>query len=64
MSATQRTTKMLAHIKQHERISLREYQELCPDVNPDVLRGDFIELTERGKIMRVGDKRGTYYILK
>jgi ATP-dependent DNA helicase RecG len=59
-----RMEKMLSFIKEHGRITNREYQELCPDVSAESLRRDFVDLVERGAILRVGDKRGTYYILK
>ncbi len=60
----QRWQKMLAHLKANGRITNRDYQELCPDVNPETLRRDFVDMVERGLILRIGDKRGTYYILK
>jgi ATP-dependent DNA helicase RecG len=55
---------MLGFIKKNGRITNRDYQELCPDVSAESLRRDFVEVVERGVVMRVGDKRGTYYILK
>ncbi|MCL5995084.1 MAG: transcriptional regulator [Chloroflexi bacterium] len=61
---TQRIEKMLAFLKSNGRITNRDYQDLCPDVSPESLRRDFVDMVERGIIMRVGDKRGTYYILK
>jgi ATP-dependent DNA helicase RecG len=60
----ERLHKMLAFMKRSGRITNRDYQELCPDVNPETLRRDFVDMVERGTIMRIGDKRGTYYILK
>lgn len=60
----QRWQKMLAYLKANGRITNRDYQELCPDVNPETLRRDFVDMVERGLILRIGDKRGTYYILK
>jgi len=60
----QRAEKMLDYLRAHGRITNREYQELCPDVSPESLRRDFVELVEAGVILRVGDKKGTYYILK
>ena len=46
------------------RLTSREYQDLCPDVSPETLRLDMVDLTERGVVLKVGLKRGTYYILK
>ncbi|MDW8350753.1 MAG: ATP-binding protein [Anaerolineae bacterium] len=60
----QRWQKMLDYLKANGRITNRDYQALCPDVNPETLRRDFVDMVERGLILRVGDKRGTYYILK
>ena len=59
-----RVERMLLHLKKTGRITNREYQELCPDVSAESLRRDFVEVVDRGVVMRVGDKRGTYYILK
>jgi ATP-dependent DNA helicase RecG len=60
----QRVEKMLDFLRDKGRITSRDYQELCPDVSAESLRRDFVDMVERGVIMRVGDKRGTYYILK
>ncbi len=60
----QRLQKMIAFLKEHGRITNRDYQEISPDVNPETLRRDFVDMVDRGVVMRVGDKRGTYYILK
>ncbi|MCS7060187.1 MAG: ATP-binding protein [Anaerolineae bacterium] len=60
----QRLDKMIEYLRAHGRITNREYQELCPDVSAESLRRDFVELVEAGIILRVGDKKGTYYILK
>jgi ATP-dependent DNA helicase RecG len=60
----ERLQKMLSFIKDNGRITNRDYQELCPDVSAESLRRDFVDMVERGVILRIGDKRGTYYILK
>jgi len=60
----QRAERMLDYLRAHGRITNREYQELCPDISAESLRRDFVELVEAGVILRVGDKKGTYYILK
>jgi ATP-dependent DNA helicase RecG len=33
-------------------------------VSPETLRLDLVDLVERGILLKVGRKRGTYYILK
>lgn len=48
----------------YKRINNSDYQALCPDVHPETLRRDLADLVNRGVIMKIGDKRATYYILK
>jgi ATP-dependent DNA helicase RecG len=48
----------------HQRITNRDYQELCPDVHPETLRRDLADLVQRRVFIKVGDKKATYYILK
>jgi ATP-dependent DNA helicase RecG len=64
MAQNQRIEKMMAFIKVKGQITSREYQELCPGITAESLRRDFTEMVEQGLILRVGDKRGTYYISK
>jgi len=54
----------LGHIALHRRITNSEYQGLCPDVHPETLRRDLADLVSRGVLIKVGDKKATYYILK
>jgi ATP-dependent DNA helicase RecG len=54
----------LAFLIKHRRITNRDYQDLCPDVHSETLRRDLSDLVERGLLIKVGDKRATYYILK
>lgn len=54
----------LAYLIQNQRITSRDYQELCPEVHPETLRRDLADLVEQGALIKVGDKRATYYILK
>jgi len=64
LSMNERQTKALAYIARHKSIRSRDYQELCPDVSPETLRLDLSDLVERGVLLKVGRKRGTYYIMK
>lgn len=64
LTMNERQAKALAYLQQHERIRSRDYQELCPDVSPETLRLDLVDLVERGVLLKIGRKRGTYYILK
>jgi ATP-dependent DNA helicase RecG len=54
----------LGHIAQQRRITNSDFQELCPDVHPETLRRDLADLVSRGLLIKVGDKKATYYILK
>ena len=60
----ERQAKALAYIQEHGRIANREYHTLCPDVSSETLRLDMVDLVEQGILMKVGAKKGTYYILK
>jgi ATP-dependent DNA helicase RecG len=59
-----RQEQALNHLLHHKRITNRDYQELCAEVHPETLRRDLADLVSRGIIIKVGDKRATYYILK
>lgn len=59
-----RQTLALNYLATHRRITNREYQELCPDVHPETLRRDLADLVSCGVLIKIGDKRATYYILK
>jgi len=64
MTMNERQAKVLTYVQQKGRIRNREYQELCPDVTPETLRLDLVDLVERGILLKIGEKRGTYYIMK
>lgn len=54
----------LIYLTEHRRVTNREYRELQPDVSDETVRRDLADLVDRGLLMRVGDRRGTYYILR
>jgi len=54
----------LTQLSQNKRISSHEYQSLCPEVHAETLRRDLADLVARGIVIKVGDKKATYYILK
>ena len=64
LTMNERQDKALAFIQRHGRITNRDYQDLCPEVSPETLRLDLADLVERGVLLKVGAKRGTYYILR
>ena len=63
-SMNERQTRALTYIREQGSITNREYQKLCPDVSAETLRLDLVDLVERGLLLKIGSKKGTYYILK
>ena len=60
----ERQARALTYIQEHDRITNREYRTLCPDVSAETLRLDLVDLVEQGILLKIGAKKGTYYILK
>ncbi len=46
------------------RITNREFHELCPEVHPETLRRDLSDMVSKGVLVKIGDKKSTYYVLK
>jgi len=63
-SMNERQARALTYIREHGSITNRDYQTLCSDVSPETLRIDLADLVDRGILLKVGAKKGTYYILK
>jgi ATP-dependent DNA helicase RecG len=64
MDLNQRQQLALGYLASSRRINSSIYQELCPDVHVETLRRDLADLVSRGILLKIGDKRATYYILK
>ena len=60
----ERQMKAMSYVEQEGRITNRDYRQLCPDVNPETIRLDLVDLVDKGLLLKIGDKKGTYYILK
>ncbi|GAB4437139.1 MAG: hypothetical protein Kow00120_04360 [Anaerolineae bacterium] len=60
----ERQARAVNYIRQNGAITNREYRQLCPDVSAETLRLDLADLVKKGVLLKVGSKRGTYYILK
>lgn len=54
----------LAYVQERGRITNSEYQQLVPDVSAETIRRDLADLVEKNLLLRIGEKRATYYILK
>lgn len=59
-----RQEQAMAHVAQSGRITNSALQALCPDVSPETIRRDLADLVDRGLLMKIGEKRATYYIMK
>ena len=59
-----RQARALQYIREHSSITNREYRSLCQGVSAETLRLDLVDLVEQGILLKVGSKKGTYYILK
>lgn len=60
----ERQIAALLYLAEQQRITNREYRELQPDISDETVRRDLADLVERGLLLRIGDRRGTYYILR
>ncbi|MCD4684760.1 MAG: transcriptional regulator, partial [Anaerolineae bacterium] len=50
--------------RRNARITNKDLQELCPDVHSETIRRDLSDLVTRGILIKMGEKRGSYYVLK
>jgi ATP-dependent DNA helicase RecG len=60
----ERQVAALRYLTEHDSITNRDFRELCSDVTDETARRDLADLVDRNLILKVGDKRATYYILK
>jgi ATP-dependent DNA helicase RecG len=61
---SERQIAALIYLTERQRITNREYRDLQPDISDETVRRDLADLVERGLLIRIGDRRGTYYILR
>lgn len=59
-----RQARALQYIRENGSITNREYRKLCAGVSAETLRLDLVDMVEKGILVKVGSKKGTYYILK
>ncbi len=60
----ERQTAALQILHKTGRIGNRDLKELYPDVSEETIRRDLADLVDAGLVIKMGDRRGTYYILK
>jgi len=59
-----RQQRALSYLAENNRITNSDYLALCPEVSAETVRRDFVDFVKKGILIKVGDKRATYYILK
>lgn len=59
-----RQERALAYLAEHGSITNREFRVLFPDLSDETIRRELADLTDEGLIVKVGDRKATYYILK
>lgn len=64
LDLNERQHAALEYIAKHQRIANREFRDLFPDVSEETIRRDLADLVEQDVLLKMGDKKGTYYILK
>jgi ATP-dependent DNA helicase RecG len=60
----ERQIAAMVQLAEQRRITNRDLQDRYPEVSPETIRRDLVDLVERGFLLKVGDKRATYYIEK
>jgi ATP-dependent DNA helicase RecG len=64
LDLNERQQSALELVVKNQHINNREYRDLFPDVSEETIRRDLADLVEEGLLLKMGDKKGTYYILK
>lgn len=59
-----RQERALAHLAEHGAITNREFRELFSDLSDETIRRELADMVDQGLIIKVGDRKATYYILK
>jgi len=63
-SMNERQMQALDYIQRNGSITNSDYRTLCSHVGAETLRLDLADLVARGILLKIGDKRGTRYIMK
>lgn len=64
INARQEGALTFLHTEDNTRITNRDLQELFPDVHSETIRRDLVDLVKKGILKKLGQKRGSYYVLK
>ena len=64
LGLNERQERALAYLGEKGRITNSEFQDLCPEVSAETIRRDLADLVRKNLLLKIGDKRATYYIFK
>lgn len=64
LGLSERQQTALEFIAKNQRIANRDFRDLFPDVSEETIRRDLADLVEKDLLIKMGDKKGTHYILK
>lgn len=64
LALNERQNAALQFLSKNNRITNRDYHDLYLDVSEETIRRDLADLVDAGILLKMGDRRGTYYILK
>jgi ATP-dependent DNA helicase RecG len=59
-----RQERALAYLAERGTITNREFRELCPELSDETIRRELADLVDQGLIVKVGERKATYYMLK
>jgi ATP-dependent DNA helicase RecG len=64
LGLNERQERALTYLVDKGRITNSEFQDLCPEVSAETIRRDLADLVRKNLLLKIGDKRATYYIFK
>jgi len=59
-----RQERALAYLAERGTITNREFRELCPELSDETIRRELADLVDQGLLVKVGERKSTYYMLK
>jgi ATP-dependent DNA helicase RecG len=64
LDLNERQQAVLEFLAKNSRVTNRDYRDLFPEMSEETIRRDLAGLVEHGILLKMGDKKGTYYIFK
>jgi ATP-dependent DNA helicase RecG len=58
-----RQERALAYVMEHGSITNREFRDLFPDLSDETIRRELADLVDAGLLIKVGERKATYYVL-